>query len=380
MKILWIPQISSKSLDGELMLNKDSNFAFLINLIKGGLAKSNNLLVCFEYMVEKEKIEIELDYVCNEKRKFRSAQLERIDFDQDYFRKVINDFAPDVIVLNEPYKVSQLKILIDNMGLNNAPKIVAYVHWLAMDNYKSIKYSQYENMSNADLALVNSNYVISRFDKFAFDHNLFRLQDARALPPSFDYDYYSKPKEIKSKNIIYNHRLSSDEYYLNAFDNLVSILSEVEKIDNVKMPTVYLTNPSGKDISKFLVKPYFKELKLGSQEEYYNYLKSENVNIHLNTFFESKGMWSMSTVESGATGNLCLLPYRFGYAEIFDKNYYGYCDTKSEMIIKLRNVLLDLVPAYSSSLFDNSCLKKWSNKSLSTKLTKFLYDIIDFGV
>lgn len=49
MRILWIPQISSLSSDGVVLLNKDSNINFLRSLIGTKFTKTNNIYVAFEF-------------------------------------------------------------------------------------------------------------------------------------------------------------------------------------------------------------------------------------------------------------------------------------------------------------------------------------------
>lgn len=51
MRILWVPQISSKSINGELLLNTDSNMSFFLNLMQSEFGRCNDVYVAFEYKI-----------------------------------------------------------------------------------------------------------------------------------------------------------------------------------------------------------------------------------------------------------------------------------------------------------------------------------------
>jgi hypothetical protein len=239
---------------------------------------------------------------------------------------------------------------------------VCYNHWMACKNMTDLALRQYEDMVQADVCLMNSNYAISEFNNFYRKYNLPPL-DIRKLQPSFSSEM--KPiKEHAKSNIIYNHRLSTDPYYLSAFQSLVEICNVLENMVK-EMPTIYFTNPSGKSFDVTLYKPYFKTITLGTQDEYKRFLESDEISIHLNTFFQSEGMWSMSTVDAIAAGNIALMPRKYGYAEIMQDDYEGYCDNQLAMAMELNFILNGLVfpKAYS-----NSCVLNHSGKILGDEL------------
>ena len=368
MKILWIPQISSKSADGYILLNKDSNISFLLNMVESENFVSNDILVAFEFSREKcigvEVVEKYFDVVFNSSRVFTNAKMERFNFDSEYFEQIKNQYGNfDVVFTNEPTKVQPLKVIFSES------KICCYNHWLACKNMPDLSLRQFEGMKAADICFVNSAYTIQEILKYYSEFE--GAQDVKLvkLQPSFSGDI--KPlKQYDSEKqfaIIYNHRLSSDPYYANAFKSLLSICDEVEKyVDN--MPIVYFTNPSGKQIDVESYKPYFKQINLESKENYNDFLAS-NVLVHLNTFFTSEGMWSMSTVDCAINGNICLLPNKYGYAEIFSKNYYGYCATESQMADKLVNLIKGISKA---EWYLDNYVKNHSGKSIGDKLVAIL--------
>ena len=111
-------------------------------------------------------------------------------------------------------------------------------------------------------------------------------------------------------------------------------------------------------------------VNLSNQEEYFSFLESDEICGHINTFFDSQGMWSMSTVDCAISGNICLLPYKYGYAEIFDKEYFGYCNDLDEMVYKMYDIILHT--EYSLKLYDNASVKNNSAKCIGEKMNTVL--------
>lgn len=338
MNILWIPQISSKNLSNVVLLNKDSNMAVLRNLIGTKFFKENTIYLAFEYSLSNcvidEEITKNFKIFANESRVFQDAYLERFCFDASFFKKIKEKVKIDVVFVNEPTKVIPLKRIFTEA------KIVTYNHWMAFKNMPEISLRQYEGMAASDLCFVNSYYAAFELckhysQKYLLDvDNDLMLQKAQ---PAFRG--IVKPLKTKAKKaFVYNHRLSSDKYYSKAYSSLLRICDMVEKVVGVdNMPIIYFTNPSGKLFE--LDRPYFKLLNLATQKEYTDFLESKEVFGHLNTFFESEGMWSMSTVDCARAGNVCILPKKYGYAEIFNSSYEGYCRDEEEAAKKIISLL-----------------------------------------
>ena len=379
MKVLWLPQISSKSANGELMFEKDSNWAFFTNLLNSEFG-DNEFDIGFDYSVDDYRFFMNIKNI--EKKKigvfgsdvhdYTTAPLERLHFDVQYYSMMLDKKKFDVVFNNEPAKATALRIVINSKS--HKPKLVTYTHWLAMDNLPLQMFQQYEGMLNSDLNLVNSQYVVSRIVEFCNKHKLI-LPNIKVSPPSFDSSHMQPLKKCdKITGVVYNHRLSSDPYYHNALEILVDICHVTEqKIGFQNMPTIYFTNPSAKDTAIEKIKPYFKCIELGSQNEYYNFLKSDKVQVHLNTFFNSPGMWSMSTVESAITGNVCLLPENFGYAEIFGKNYLGYCEEPWEMEDRFCE-LLETGTDYNG--YDDQIVRLWNDATIGKTLNRMLEELL----
>lgn len=372
MKILWIPQLSSCSADGKVLLNKDSNMAVLRNMFDSIFYKRNDIVIAVEFSEQQCVIDEELSekfiFCFNESRKFSNAYMERFCFDCDFFERIKKAMPKfDIVFVNEPTKVIPLKKIFDGS------KVVTYNHWLAFKNMPEIDLRQLEGMSAADMCFVNSEYAAAEI----YDHCkaiFFPFRNIDIAMQKIQPSFTGRVKPVKTgakPNFVYNHRLSSDIYYARAYEIVESIFSDIEKVISPdEMPIVYFTNPSGKDFK--LTKPYFKLIDLSSQEAYNNFLESKEVSCHLNTFFESEGMWSMSTVDCAKAGNACILPQKFGYAEIFNSDYVGYCQGQIDALSKVLGFIKGTLPI---SEFDNFYIKNHSGAIVGNKLNRILQDI-----
>lgn len=377
MKILWIPQISSKSKSDTILLTDDSNISVLMNMKDSNFFKENEITVALEFSrcnciginwLEESGLKVWSD----ESRMFTNAKLERYNFNVHFYEK-LNKQNYDIVFVNEPTKVLALKEIFVNS------KIVTYNHWMACKNMKNLIIRQFEGMSAADICFLNSNYakyeILNFYEKYegVEKMNLIKLQ------PSFNMKVKGLKNEARC-NIVYNHRLSTDPYYMKAFNSLIKVCDIIEKEIGVKnMPTIYFTNPSGKEFNVLNFKPYFAEITLEEKSDYNNFISSKEIGIHLNTFFDSEGMWSMSTVDCAASGNICLIPRKYGYAEIFDKEYAGYCDTEMEMASILTSILKRSTKEEWGNIakdFDVSSIKNHNGNVLGNKLQNVLQNYI----
>ena len=123
MKILWVPQISSMSSEGKVLLNKDSNIAVLRNLIGTEFCNNNDVWIAIEFsqsncVIDKE-MENNFHIIYDESRRFTNAYMERFCFNSKFFN-TLSVLNFDVIFVNEPTKVIPLKKIF------NESKIVAY--------------------------------------------------------------------------------------------------------------------------------------------------------------------------------------------------------------------------------------------------------------
>lgn len=337
MNILWIPQISCQSSAGEVLLEKDSNITFLKKLLNTELFTKNNVFIAFEFegkevIAFKKEIEDKYDNVkiLSDRGKFRGAFYERFNFDFDFYEKIKNFYSIDVVFINEPTKALPLNFIFSQS------LIVSYIHWLAYNNMPYLVDNQIGGIKASDLIFVNSRYVKNLiFKEGDLNKELRRMHVF--YPPCNEFEEY---KGKMSNNIIYNHRLSSDKYYMKAFRSLLKVCDLLEEeIGVVNMPTIYFTNPSGKDASGFIKqKPYFELKEFDTEKAYKNFLKY-NVGIHLNTFFDSKGMWCSSTTDCIENCVIPLLPNKYGYREILNESYEGYCCNEEDMACVLKKCL-----------------------------------------
>lgn len=377
MKILWIPQISSKGADGKVLLESDSNFAFLMNLMDSAFGAYNDIDLALEFdpqiatlylhnEITKKRFErVFIDY----SHQFTNAMVERLHFNTDFYSCIGLDNY-DIIFTNEPTKATALKLMLKG---GSKTKIVSYNHWLALDNMKPLVLRQIEGIQNSDLVLVNSFYTIDRLDHYCSMKEIVIVPRMEVLPPSYNLANCKRVlKNSKITGIVYNHRLSSDPYYADAYRDLIEVLNLTEQVVGVEnMPTVYFTNPSGKDF-KLNEKPYFQLLNISSQKAYYAFLQSNSVQVHLNTFFKANGMWSMSTVESAVCGNACLVPNRAGYAEIFSQDYKGYHQSIKGMADGLINLILG---KHKPSDYKDTQVTQWNNREMGESLNHILQQL-----
>ena len=372
MRILWIPQISSKSADGKVLLNKDSNISVLRNLIGTDFTEQNEILIALEFSKNNCIIDQELNYnfmLCfDESHKFTNAMLERMHFNVDYFSE-IKKLDIDLVFVNEPTKVIPLKKIFTNIP------VVCYNHWLAFKNMPEISLRQAEGMAAADCCFVNSNYVAEVVNNhYIGTKDLGKIRFVKAQP-SFAGEIYPVNKVTSSPSFIYNHRLSSDPYYADAYKCLCQICDILEKCFKDKpMPMIYFTNPSGKKFD--FDRPYFKEIHLETQEEYKEFLRSNKICGHLNTFFNSAGMWSMSTVDCAAAGNPCILPRKYGYAEIFESSYYGYVENIEGAAAKIYELVMHPEACIK---YENSYIKNHTCKAIGKLMNDTLKMIVEEG-
>lgn len=374
MKILWIPQVSSKSADGKLLLDSDSNIKFLLNMVCSAFGLCNDIDVFFEHYIDKKDFDMfkvdGIKKVFCAPRAFTDAYTERLNFNMEYVTKIFLHANYDVIFVNEPTHVVQYKQIFKNTNV----KIVTYCHWLAMDNMKDIELRQVEGFIAADACLFNSNYAICRvLERYKNIDGIENAKLYKLQPPTFsDYcptfsNYCKNKKDDEEIAIIYNHRISTDPYYKKAFDIFDEMLDNIEG-RGVELPKIFLTNPSGKNLD--IDTERYTVLNLDS-EQYEDFLVKHFL-IHVNTFFESKGMWSMSTADAANTNNFCLLPYKFGYAEIMNRTYFGYCETPEEMEEKLEQIIVNGMPFD----YDNSYVYRHNPVNVGNKLNDILHDVI----
>lgn len=343
-KMLIIPQISCKSSKGEILLENDSGMNLILNMLDE-LTKEMNVTIAFPFNIEKMHNKVcdmfqcynNLSFISDCSHEYTDAKTERMNFHVSWYKYLKNVLGKiDYVFVAEPTQVVNIKAIFSDAY------IITYNSWLAFKNMKEIHLRQFEGMCAADLTLVNSNYAKYEILKKYKDFDDITSLNIKKLPPAYNQKIAFR-EQLKNKvdklGIVYNHRLSSDEYYKNAYETFIEIVRQLElKFGEDKMPDIYFTNPSGKEV-ELPNKKYIHIVDLKTQEEYINFLQSEKVQIHVNTFFKSEGMWAMSTVEAAITGNICLLPKKYGYAEIFSDDYYGYCNCSKDLLVKLWEII-----------------------------------------
>ena len=314
MRILLIPQLSFRNAKGELDPIKDSNYVFNINLLKGIRWEGHEceLILPGEYDI----------FVNNP---FYS----RFVFNFEAAEQLIKDKNPDIILENEPTKVMCWNALKFNKKLNF--KVYTYNHWLdtMMDrkvpcDYLTYMYRQFEGHLYADKSGFNSNFASNLFLKNTsqlFITDLDKLsQKLYKLPPFTDVEEMDEHLNNKKEDfILFNHRLSTLDYYNTQVKNLIWLLHTNKFLQSKK---IIFTNPTAKD-SITLIEQLnslgmkYEFVSLDKRRDYLELCSKANLGFCL---FEHPGMWTISALEVGYYAPVLGL-FHSGYAECLDRTY-----------------------------------------------------------
>ena len=345
LKLLWILQLSSVR-DGLYYPLSDSSYNFAKNIILGIMKVTKDLDIILampdESKIAKDDMIIINDFLrsINVKKinisRTTSVFGTRYDFNYDEAKEILLTHKPNFIFEFNPTHVRGWKTILKELDIDI--ELLTYFNWIDSPLYpkvdKDISYwwRQFDGILSADKVFFNSYYSIEQIVESClntiniryFDENI--IKKMYKMPPSYDNSIFKYANKNKDSNgIIYNHRLSSLDYYKDAYETFLTMLSRFES-ENGFIPDVYFTNPSRKQIPQidFINNKdelHFVEL---NEEDYYNLLGSDKVGIAPNCFINSKGMWSIATVEAALTYNSVILPKKFGYAEMAKYDYEGF--------------------------------------------------------
>jgi len=362
-KMLWLLQLSSVR-EGEFYPLSDSNYNFAKNIIVGLNKIESGLditLVLPKNISDTEKPELNKflnDYNIGVYYADKTTSVfgSRYDFNYDDMFKLVRVLKPDYIFEHNPVHVRCWRTILKEL-VNDTIQLFTYFHWIdsplfpKVDVNISYWYRQIDGILSADKVFFNSYYAISQIfdsmdDTLKFQKLEYYLKNkCYKIPPSWDADIlkYSKEKE-NNNGIIFNHRLSSLDYYMDNFKMLIEFLSKFEEEFDY-IPDVYFTNPSRKLMPKIdnlssdsLGKLHALEL---NEVEYYKFLGGNKVGIAPNLFLTSKGMWSIATMEAGVLGNAVIMPKMYGYAEMAIHYYAGFFDNKAGAYRLFRELILN---------------------------------------
>jgi len=314
MKFLLIPQLSFRNAKGELDPVKDSNYVVNINLMKA-----------LKYEGHECELILPGEYDIFVNNPFYS----RFVFNFEEAERLIRDKNPDVVFEHEPTKVMCWNALKFNKKLNF--KIYTYNHWLdtVLDrkipcDYLTYMYRQFEGHLYADKSGFNTNFAVDLFlnnAKQLFITDFDKLADKLyKLPPFVDIEEMEEHINNKKEDfIIFNHRLSTLEYYNTQVNNLIWLLSTSRFLQSKK---IIFTNPTAKDSESITnqldaMGMKYEFVSLDKRRDYIKLCSKASLGFCL---FEHPGMWTISALEVGYYAPVIGL-FHSGYAECLDKRY-----------------------------------------------------------
>lgn len=370
MRILYELQLSSisKVHPGKIMLDSDSNFTFALNLLKELKNYADIfVLVPLSSQVEsgEKSIETLKKYNLNPYEiKFIPHPAEsRFFVSIEDYKQALANVSPDVIFCNDPAHVANWKQLC-----KDDTKIVAYNHWICFLEYPKNRvpyfFRQIEGEYLADLVFCNSSAMVSALmHQTRFIPNM-NYSKFKILYPSVDEETIMQYQGEKfEKNLIlFNHRLSTQEEYMENFQNFMSIVADVKSV--CSRLKVLFTNPSGYKVKGL---ESWMKCKTLSREEYVSILASKPLTC---AFFGYKRMWSMSLGEANGFGSVSVVPRHSCFLEMYPQNYKYFFgpdnlnEAKEKLIFLLKHPNVRLKEGERLKKF---VLSKFSNKVLAKK-------------
>ncbi len=233
----------------------------------------------------------------------------RSSWDNNIMRMHVDNINPDIIWENDPCKVWNWKMLLEQMQLKIP--IVCYNHWIDSKEYPKTKNNIYmarqiEGHRLADLSLCNSCHAAMQIRKMA-------NRKAEVMRPLYDKDEYFISK--KQPIVVYNHRLSPNKYY----DDALASFLEALKYTKSKFKVVF-TDASGKRPKIEVPNGIEYVVRNFSRKDYLQLLSEAKVVV--GSFkYGNGGGWSMSLVDGLMSGCIVIIPDHSGYAEIMPENY-----------------------------------------------------------
>ena len=335
MKILFDLQLSFVDKATNLFkVDSDSNFNFTKNAITGILNLDPTIEIGLILPPSKMMYGSNYDLVSQMPA---NVKYYRAPYHTDYLKsrflfpyaeviEIVDDFAPDVVWTNDFARVEYY--LLAKRDTSAAFKVVAYNHWIdntiypKVDSQYTYIYRQLEGAMQADLIMFNTLYGLKFFLNGLTASNLtpdgLRWQYTLALPPLLDCEAIrsmASPVKFEEPSIIFNHRMSSLNYYSDNFQNFFQACESLQ----VEYPfKVYCTNPSGYNLE---LPEYMEGVSLEKYEDYINFISKCHIGVGF--FLEGHGQWSMSLAELAVLGIPFIIPNMFGYPSLVPP-YYPY--------------------------------------------------------
>lgn len=353
MKILSVLNVSNFE-----DINSDSGFIFNYLLANEIVKDNNEFAIVLPHGTAKiEKfVKSKIFYATMGKTKYES----RFCFDYQNFKKILLDYQPDYIFLNQCELATSIRALLISNCLNNI-KIISYCHYPAIhldeqnntifdsslndcNLCEAIIFDIFNSINNSDIFAIQSNFAKELLLNMASKYNIALNKEIHVIPPPYDsymYQDINMDNVLNNNNIIYNHRL----YKSYGTDKLLEI---IESNQNKKfLVTNPMTNRS-KERARFNRTP---------QEYAENLLKYRNVTIvngsesrHKYKEYLQKGriaiapsrkacVWSMSAIDNICIGIPVIAPNYASYVE-FIPDYLRF-ETIKEANILIKKLFED---------------------------------------
>lgn len=372
MKILSIANISNFD-----NINSDSGYIF-------------NYLLANEFIKDNNEFAIILPDGLDNVKNFKDCKIyysnigttkysSRFAFDWDSFAKIINEYNPDLIFLNQCELTSAIKaLLISNK--HNKTKILTYCHYPALhvdENQNSILdyslnneglcetivYNILTAINIADFFVTQSKFAKNILINYAAHHNVELKKDIHIIPPPLDPIFYNENvKEFSVyKNIVYNHRLYQS-YGTEFLTTLINSNQDKKFLILDPMPNraknrTYFNNTPSEFVQSLKTFQNVEVFNGGeSRLKYKQYLSEGDIAIGC---YRKACVWSMAAVDCLCVGIPVVAPNFAAYPEFIpdylrfnsleeanyiinklfnDKNFY------KKSIIESRKILEDLHP------------------------------------
>ena len=398
MRILYHLQLSAVDRKTKkFLMDKDSNFNFFISMVKAmneeaAMLKEEYKWCCLvpeESDMEYDELEF-IDNVAYSKVKYcKDVFNSRYFWDVEEMKQEILIRKPDIIWENNPTLVNNWKTLLLEMGLIDKIKVANYNHWIDSNQYPKIdrrcayQYRQVEAIMLSDLTLCNSDFAKEQLERSA----CYLLSESandkcfdciQPIPPMVDEVAIKEQQCEKNKKaiqIIYPHRLSSMNYYKDAFNKFIGILNHLKKVIK-KDVVVVLTDASGKIKSRkeipFEDNKYIKLVlkKNLNREKYYKELNKSHICVA--TFKEGNGgNWSMGLAEAIVAECAVVSVRHSGYKEMIPMQYTAADDNMiGPMLIRLIKDAVEL--KRNSWLCNEFYQKRYGHRVVAKKLDELL--------
>lgn len=329
MKVLSVLNISNFD-----DINSDSGFIFNYLLVNEIVKDKNEFAIVLPYgIAEIEKFKNNKIYYAEMgKTKYES----RFCFDYPAFKKILMEYQPDCIFLNQCELATAIRALLISNSLNNI-KIVSYCHYPAIHldelnnpifDYslndsnlcEAIIFDIFNSINNSDAFIIQSKFAKNLLLNMASKYNIKLNKKIHVISPPYDSYLYQKinmNRVLQNDNIIYNHRL----YKSYGTDKLIEI------IESNKNRKFLITNPMAnrsKERAKFNHTPQEYADRLTkynnvilvdgskSRKLYKEYLKKGRIAI---APARKACVWSMSAIDCICTGIPVIAPNYASYVE-----------------------------------------------------------------